>query len=547
MLGFHIDPYEIELILKDGRKMEVELNASKIEFKAKPADMVIFRDLTERKKLVRSLEREQERFQSVAESSGDWIWEVDNQGRYTYSNPGIEMILGFTAEEIIGRECCGLLCEDEKDDKQLLFKTLANANERFCFIKHCKHKNGKNRILETHGVPIYENKKFVGFRGVDRDITERQLATEELTKGRKYLEAVLNSILSGVVIIDSKTHQIIDANNAALNMMQTTREEAIGKICHKFICPAEIGKCPITDLGLKVDKSERVLLTKSQTRMPILKSVTELVEGERCLLIENFTDLTERKEMEEKLIKTEKLAAIGELATMVAHDLRNPLQGITIGIDFIKSLTQQNCDSKIKSVLERINDSVQYSEKIIKDLLDFSATIQPERVETEPSKLIKQSLSELVIPAHIKLIDRTEETPVFFADPEKMKRVILNLVNNAFEAMPLGGTLIISSQKYTAGVEISFRDTGIGIPERKMEKLWTPFVTTKAKGMGLGLPICKRIIEAHKGEIIVETEKGKGTCFTIRLPIGAFDKRSCDFFINDSQQGSIELKPQKVN
>ena len=78
-------------------------------------------------------------------------------------------------------------------------------------------------------------------------------------------------MLSGVVIIDSKTHQIIDANNAALSMMQTTREEAIGKICHKFICPAEIGKCPITDLGLNVDKSERVLLTKSQTRIRFLR------------------------------------------------------------------------------------------------------------------------------------------------------------------------------------------------------------------------------------------------------------------------------------
>ena len=533
MLGFHIEPYEIELRHKNGKLvMQFELNAMKIEYEGKPADMVVFRDLTERKKLLKSIEEEQKRFQSIAESSGEWIWEVDSEGKYGYSNSNVEKILGYTAEEIIGKKCCNLICQEEREEKKKIFEDCANNSEQISITKTCQHKNGKEVIIESHISPRTTTEgKFDGFRGVDRDITERKKTEQEIENNKKYLENILNSMLSGIVIIDERTHQIIDANPLALEMMNCTLEEAQGKVCHQFFCPAEIGKCPITDLGLTVDKSEKILLRKNGNRTAILKSVGKIKSNGRSLLIENFIDISKRKEMEERLLKSERLAAIGELATMVAHDLRNPLQGIAASIHFIKKATEQNRTEKMDIVLQRIQDSIRYSEKIIRDLLDYSANLNIEYDESNPHLLVQQSLRGIVIPAGIEVVDLTQENPKLHVDIEGIKRVIVNLVTNAIEAMPEGGTVTISSKENQEKVELSFADTGSGIPMEKIDKLWTPFVTTKAKGMGLGLPICKRIVEGHKGEIHVETENGKGTTFTIIIPIKAPEKENIEFIV----------------
>ena len=534
MLGFHIAPYEIELRSKDGRKMQFELNATKIDYEGKPADMVIFRDFTERKKLIESLEQEQERFQSVAESSGEWIWELDSEGKYVYSNSGVEKILGYTAEEIIGTKCCNLICENEREEKNKIFEVSAKKKEQIFSTKTCQHKNGNKKIIESHISPIVTaDEKFVGFRGVDRDITERKKAEQEIENGKKYLENVLSSMLSGIVIIDERTHQIIDANPTALAMMNCTREEAIGKVCNKFFCPAEIGKCPITDLGLTVDKSEKILLSKNGQQTVILKSVGKVESNGRSMLVENFVDISDRKKMEERLLKSERLAAIGELATMVAHDLRNPLQGIAASIHFVKKVTEQNRNEKMNIALQRIQDSIRYSEKIIRDLLDYSANLKVEYDESDPHFLVQQSLRGIVIPAGIEVVDLTQENPKLHVDIEGIKRVIVNLVTNAIEAMPEGGSLTIACKEKQEKVELSFADTGTGIPKEKIDKLWVPFVTTKAKGMGLGLPICKRIVEGHKGEIHVETENGKGTTFTIIIPKKAPEKANFEFIVKE--------------
>jgi two-component system sporulation sensor kinase A len=122
------------------------------------------------------------------------------------------------------------------------------------------------------------------------------------------------------------------------------------------------------------------------------------------------------------------------------------------------------------------------------------------------------------IPDNVRILDKTQETPRIKCDQEKMKTVFAKLVENALDAMPNGGTVAVESIEVKDGVAISVSDTGIGIPDEIMRNLWSPLFTTKAKGMGLGLPICKRIIEAHGGTISAESSKGKGSKFTITLP-----------------------------
>jgi len=227
----------------------------------------------------------------------------------------------------------------------------------------------------------------------------------------------------------------------------------------------------------------------------------------------------ELKETQERLVKAERLAAIGELATMVGHDLRNPLQSIRNATSYLKMELGTKMNKEIMEMLEITNKSIEYSNKIVTDLLEYSREIRLELSETTPKSILKEVLSLVEIPKNIQVFDSTLSEPKIKVDVDKMKRVFFNIIANAIDAMPKGGKLAIKSRKSGDSVEIAFTDTGIGMSRDTLEKIWTPLFTTKAKGMGFGLSICKRMVEAHEGQISVESTIGKGTTLTVLLPI----------------------------
>jgi len=216
---------------------------------------------------------------------------------------------------------------------------------------------------------------------------------------------------------------------------------------------------------------------------------------------------------------TQKLSAIEELSGMVGHDLRNPLQSITGATYYIKTKYSANMDQTGKEILRIIEDSVAYSNKIISDLLEYSRSINLELSETTPKNIINNSLPFIKIPSNITVIDRSENYPTFTVDITKMQRVFLNIITNALDAMPQGGTLTIESKQSKQEIIFVVKDTGLGISKAAMKNIWTPLFTTKAKGMGFGLSISKRLVEAHGGTIILESQEGKGTKITIKLPL----------------------------
>lgn len=227
----------------------------------------------------------------------------------------------------------------------------------------------------------------------------------------------------------------------------------------------------------------------------------------------------ELMEAQNRLLKSERLATIGEIAAMVGHDLRNPLTGIAGATYYLKMKSDPKMGKKTKEMLELIEGDIEYSNKIINDLLEYSREIQLELTETTPKIIIKEALSLVKVPKNIQVSDSTRTEPRIRVDVEKMKRVFINIIKNAIDAMPKGGKLTIKSKKTDGNLEIAFADTGIGMSKDVVEKLWTPLFTTKAKGMGLGLPICKRAVEAHGGNISAESTVGKGTTFTVTIPI----------------------------
>jgi len=215
---------------------------------------------------------------------------------------------------------------------------------------------------------------------------------------------------------------------------------------------------------------------------------------------------------------SQRLAAIEELAGMVGHDLRNPLAGINGAVYYLRTKYESKMDAKGKEMLKIIEDDIAYSDKIVNDLLEYSRTIKLEYVDTTAKALIKESLSIMNIPKNIELNDLTKDETELTVDADKMKRVVVNLIKNAVEAMPQGGSLTIRSMKIDNGVKLILSDTGNGMARETLNKIGSPLFTTKAKGMGFGLSISKRLIEAHGGSISFESIPAKGTTVTILIP-----------------------------
>lgn len=214
-----------------------------------------------------------------------------------------------------------------------------------------------------------------------------------------------------------------------------------------------------------------------------------------------------------------KLEGMNEVSVMVAHDLRNPLAGIRNSAYLLKKHYGTALDAEGNAILARIDDSVRYADNIVQNLLEYSSEIKLDKVPSTAKQLVNQTLSKLAIPKNIEVINRASGGNPVMVDPCKIERVFTNLITNSLDAMPEGGTLQIDSKKLKGGyVRLDFCDSGVGFSEKAIANLWVPFFTTKAKGMGIGLSICKRIVDAHGGKIEVESKVGKGTCFSVYLP-----------------------------
>jgi signal transduction histidine kinase len=229
-----------------------------------------------------------------------------------------------------------------------------------------------------------------------------------------------------------------------------------------------------------------------------------------------FQHVTERKD-------TERLVAIGQTAGMIGHDIRNPLQAIVSELYMAKEAIANNPHTEGKmQALESINlieEQTDYISKIISDLQDYARPLKPDYKEVDLAKLVVSVFQTVRVPDKIVLKIDVKGFPKIKTDPTLIRRALTNLINNAIQAMPEGGELELFAVKTENKAVITVSDTGKGIPEEIKPKLFTPLVTTKAKGQGLGLAVVKRLVEALGGSITFESEVGKGTTFTINLPL----------------------------
>ena len=250
-------------------------------------------------------------------------------------------------------------------------------------------------------------------------------------------------------------------------------------------------------------------------------SVRETAGGATSTAI--IRDISERKQMEERLLQAERLAAIGKTTAMVGHDLRNPLRGMTTMLYLAKqALKSRKAAGKreMAGLLDTLDGQTAYMEKIVADLQDYARPLTPKLVKTSLTDLIRDTLSTMKVPRNVKVSVQVEKgIGKVLVDAGLMRRVLTNLTTNSIQSMPKGGKLTIRADKTPDATVIAVEDTGVGMPEEDLGRLFEPFFTTKAKGQGFGLPVCKRLVEAHGGTITAKSTPGKGSTFTIQIPV----------------------------
>jgi len=240
------------------------------------------------------------------------------------------------------------------------------------------------------------------------------------------------------------------------------------------------------------------------------------------LVLVHTEDITERKEMQKRLLRSEKLVVLGRLAGGVGHELRNPLGAIKNAAYFLRMiLAERELDPEVEETLGILEREVNRSECIIGDLLDFARARPPVRRKVVLNDVVQESLSSAKIPEGVEAVEQLDEgLPAILADPEQLDQALGNLIHNAVQAMPDGGRLVVQTEREDREwLTVSIADTGVGIPEENLEKIFEPLFTTRARGIGLGLAIVKTLVEGHGGEIEVESAVGEGSTFTVRLPV----------------------------
>ncbi len=570
--GREVTPIAVTVTSKDGSTR----NVKQIGAFASNRILAIYNDLTEHKRAEEALRESEEKYRTILEDIEEGYFETDLVGNLTFINDAACRHLGYTREELIGMNNRQYV--DEKNAKKVFdaFNQIYRAGEPGrVFDYELTRKDGIKRQVEmSASLRKDSSAKPIGFRGVTRDISERKQAEEALRQSEERYRTILENMQEVYYEIDL-AGTFIFLNEAFYEHLGYTKEEMMGKKSRQYqdetsarelqqaynrvyrtgepiraveaewiskdgakrtyemsaslITDSE-GK-PIGFRGISRDVTERKrmeeALKKSEEELSASNEELRAIEEELRATNEELQAANEElKETQEQLIRSEKLAAIGKLAGGVGHELRNPLGAIKNAVYYIKGKVTNSelakREPRIIEFLGIVDDEISSSNKIISDLLNFSRVAKPAVSPAKIRKVMEDTLSHLTVPENVEVINKVDANlPEVEIDADQIRQVLVNIATNAIQAMPEGGKLTIDARKEDKFLEVAISDTGDGISEDVIRKIFDPLFTTRAKGIGLGLAVCQSIIERHGGAIGVESKVGEGATFTVKLPLKA--------------------------
>jgi len=525
------------------RWISINTNPLFKENEAKPYAVAIsFSDITERKILEDDLRKQKKHLENILDATTDGIWTWSFKTDQLEFSPKYYTMLGYEPNEFPASYDSWLELIHPDDVKIALGvaeKYLKNKPDVYENEFRLRAKTGDYRWIKAKARVVQrdDNGDAVLMIGNHEDITRNKQAEEALRESEKRLKSILDSIKTGIVIIDRETRIIVDANPSAIEMIGESKEKIIGSVCHQYICPAEFGKCPIIDLGQKIDNSERLLLKGNGGESPILKTASPIMINEKEHLLESFIDITERKRLEAQLQQAQKMEAIGTLAGGIAHDFNNILSPIMIHSEM--AMADLPHDHHIQHNLKQIFKAGERARDLVKQILTFSRQREQERTPLKIGLIVKEiiKLVRASLPSTIEIHQNIEaESETVLADPTQIHQIFLNLCANAAHAMrDKGGVLevIIADEHMDSEavgqfpdlnpgsyLRLTVSDTGHGMDDEVINRIFEPYFTTKepGEGTGMGLAVVHGIVKSYGGDIIVKSEVGKGTSFHVLFP-----------------------------
>ena len=511
---------------KDGTLVDAEVTGASITYQGKHSVVALARDITARKKAEEALRESEQRFRDITLHLPDWIWEVDQNWVYTYSSSGAEKILGYRPDEIIGTPLWDRMPEEEiATQKKIISEIKENPTAPKLYESQRFHRNGNLVCLESSVVPRLDNaNKLLGFRGIHRDVTARR-QLQDLSRYKELFENVTDPVF----ILDFKG-RFLEVNDVSVELFGYNHNELQNLRIRDLTRPGQMEI--LSETGKKIQRGQTIkfeleMMNRAGDIIPFEFHASSIVYKGQEAVLSVGRDLSMRKKLEQALIANERVAALGEMASGIAHNFNNVLQMIAAAAD---AAAAKLSTGRIREGLEsirRIQDASYRAAEIVRRIKDYTHFRLEEPTDAFNLDELIQEAVELTQPLWKNLPDsRKYEVQVVSSGsshvrgrPTEIYEVIINLIKNALEAMTEGGILKITTIEAKDKIHLQVSDTGHGISEKHLSRIFEPFFTTKGfQSSGLGLASSYGIIKKHQGEIKVASKPGLGTTFTVILP-----------------------------
>ncbi|HBF43858.1 MAG TPA: PAS domain-containing sensor histidine kinase [Desulfobacteraceae bacterium] len=514
-----------------------------IELPLKNADgtlskLSILRDITQRKKREDIIKSSMEDYKSLFEHVGCGVYISSKEGKFLNANKALLDMLGYKNKEEFLKIDIGKDLYLRPEDRRKFQEMMERDGKVIDLEVYFKRKDGTPiSVLHTSHARYNPQGDIVGYEGLNVDQSQRKKMERKLIEAHDFMDNIIQSSPNAIMAADMKGNIII-WNKASEETLGYDREDVIGRMNITSIYPEGVAKEIMKMMrspeygGVGKLRSHPIVYVR-QDRGIVEGDLSAVIiydaNGKEVASVGIFVDLKDRLEMErklrqtqEQLLQSEKLAAMGRLTSQIAHELNNPLYGIMNTLELMK--TEISPESKRRKILEMaLSETVRLTE-MLRKMLSFSKPDEEERQPTDINTILDEMLllHEKQLSEHGISISSsfTDDLRMVHASKNQLRQVFLNMISNARDAMPEGGVLAVTSRAEGDNVHIDISDTGTGIREENLDRVFDAFFTTKdnVKDVGLGLSVCYGFIKDHGGDIKVESQRGSGTTFTIVLP-----------------------------
>ena len=483
------------------------------------------RDITSQKQAELALHKSEERFRTFMNNAPVAAYIKDEQGRYIYINNRGADLVGRAPEQWYGKTDAELWTPEVARQLRIHDEAALAANATVESIESVPHADGTHYWL-SFKFPLHEEEGQRLLAGVSVDITEHR-------RTEAWLQSLIETTQDAVISIDRHGHVAI-FNSAAEKIFGYSRAEIQGQPLQRLMPEpyarehdGYVQRYEQTHEARAIGKIRTVSAKRKNGEIfPIELSVTEVRIENQVHYAAFIRDISERVQLQERLLERERLAMVGATAAKLVHEIGNPLNSMSVAIQLLqRRLGQAAGDEHIRSSFQSLTGQITRLANLLQEFRSLSRRqelkLQPMDIRTLVEDVLAAEAPihaerRIVVEHHI-----APDLPVIHGDQDKLQQVLLNLCKNAVEAMPGGGTLTVRAGNSGNHVFLEVADTGVGIPYGV--NILEPFVTTKAEGTGLGLPIVRQIVSAHGGTLDYTSKPGSGTTFIVALPQGHKD------------------------